>query len=136
MIKIIYHKLIISCKYISKQVPMLGRSGKSATRKECRRKAACDHTCTATLTCKSIEIYIGKISRIKQLFDIYRNIHVNSYFINILIMDYRALSIISCKYISIKQLFDIKETCYFMIFTSLKRINFLISFIIPYLCIL
>ena len=65
--------------------PMSGRWGKSATRKGCRRKAACGHTCTATLTCKSIEIYIGIINRIEQLFDIYRNIHVNSYFINILI---------------------------------------------------
>ena len=53
---------------------MSGRFGKSATRKGRRRKAACGHTCTATLTCKSIEIYIGIINRIEQLFDIYSTV--------------------------------------------------------------
>ena len=78
LIKIIYH-------IYPYKSPMSGRWGKSATRKEYRRKAACGHTCTATLTCKSIEIYISKINRIEQLFNTYRNIHANSYFISILI---------------------------------------------------
>ena len=64
---------------------MSGHGSKSATRKGCRRKVACGHTCTATLTCESIQIYIGIINRIKKLFDIHRNIYVNSYLINILI---------------------------------------------------
>ena len=85
LIRVIMHYLSYHASIYPYKSPMSGRWGKSATRKGCRRKAACGHTCTATLTCKSIEIYIGIINRIKQLFDIYRNIHVNSYVINILI---------------------------------------------------
>ena len=43
------------------------------------RRLVAMHTCTATLTCKSIEIYIGMINKIKQLFDRWITVHYLSY---------------------------------------------------------